>query len=707
MRTKILGLILSIAALAAQAQDTPALNLLPAPQHLTRAEGRFLLTPSFNINVEAATTDTILYAAVNRMYQTANRRTGLYFNTQYIRPQAANDSSRMIVRVQHSLNRQVEVDESYTLSITSTKIILDAPTTTGALHGLETLLQLAANNQGVWYFPALTIKDAPRFAWRGVMIDVARHFIPVDVLKRNLDAMAAVKMNVLHLHLSDDEGFRIESQAFPLLQAKGSNGDYYTRAQMKDLITYAANRGIMIVPEFDMPGHTKSFLSAYPDLGSAPGPYTPGPRFNFNSGKQLGMAEIMQMITTTPTPTFDPTKESTYLFLDKFFGEMAALFPSPYIHIGADENNGAAWNTNPAIASFMKNHRMKDTRTLQAYFVRRTREIISKHGKQTIAWEEAFSPDLPNNLVVQVWSDGTYANKALSHGNMIIVSKGFYLDVFMPASVHYQNDAIPATTPESLKKQFLGGEAAQWSEVVDRFNIETRVWPRAAAIAERLWSPAAVNDPEDMYRRLFAISHQLDELGVQHLADYQRNLRRLIGEKDITPLRTLTDVLTPVKGYKKMFAKMGTPPGMNFQTAPLVAISDIVPVDSEVKRRFRNAVANYLNTKDQASARLIVSYLGDWKSNDTLLQDYFTQSPILQAIAPHSHNLQNAATIGLEAMDSISAGPRPDPAWLQAKLAALAEINKAYGETELAILPEIEALVTRRLAPEPTTYPLF
>jgi hexosaminidase len=153
----------------------------------------------------------------------------------------------------------------------------------GALHGLETLLQLLTKNKnGEFYFPLVSIHDAPRFSWRGLMIDVSRHFSPVDVLKRNIDAMAAVKMNVLHLHLTDNEGFRVESKMFPQLHMKGSNGDYYTQAQIKDLISFAEERGIIIVPEFDMPGHTKSWFAGYPQLASGPGPYEPWPANRFS-----------------------------------------------------------------------------------------------------------------------------------------------------------------------------------------------------------------------------------------------------------------------------------------------------------------------------------------------------------------------------------------------------------------------------------------
>jgi hexosaminidase len=395
---RFLTLCLSVAAISAFAQNAQLTNLMPLPQSVAFAGGKFVLTSNFTVGVKADKTDSTLLSAVNRAYQTLNRKTGLYFGKQYITANDNSDTSSLLVSVKQKAVIAIGVDESYTLTTGTNHVSLTANTTIGALRGLQTLIQLSVHDTDGYYFPAVAITDLPRFKWRGLMIDAARHFIPLDVVKRNIDAMEAVKMNVLHLHLSDDEGFRIESKLFPMLQGKGANGDYYTQVQIKELIKYAGQRGIMIVPEFDMPGHASSWFAGYPELASAPGPYEPGPRFKLSApgGKPLGLMDIMKMINTTPTPTFDPSKETTYAFLDKFLGEMAALFPSPYIHIGADENNGAAWKANPAIASFMQQNQIADTHALQAYFVKRVSQLLTKHNKKTLGWEESFSTDLPS-----------------------------------------------------------------------------------------------------------------------------------------------------------------------------------------------------------------------------------------------------------------------------------------------------------------------
>ncbi len=210
----------------------------------------------------------------------------------------------------------------------------------------------------------------------------------LDVLKRNIDAMAAVKLNVLHLHLTDDEGFRMESKVYPKLHLLGSNGNYYTQAEMKGLVEYARLRGIMVVPEFDLPGHARSWFAGYPELASTPGVYEPGHRFEMKGTESL--PEIMTLLNTAPTPTIDPTKEFTYQFLDKLIGEMSAIFPAAYFHIGADENNGVAWKNNPAIVAFMKKNNIPDAKALEHYFVMRMYTIIKKHKRTHGGMGRAF-----------------------------------------------------------------------------------------------------------------------------------------------------------------------------------------------------------------------------------------------------------------------------------------------------------------------------
>ncbi len=276
-------------------------------------------------------------------------------------------------------------DESYTLEVTPSGAELSAPTTLGVMRGLQTFLQLIETTPQGFALPTVWIEDKPRFPWRGLMIDSGRHFIPVDVIKRNLDAMAAVKLNVLHWHLSENQGFRVESKLFPKLQGMGSDGLFYSQDQVRGIIAYARDRGIRVVPEFDMPGHSTAWFVGYPELASAPGPYS--------VERKWGVFD----------PAMDPTRAGTYKFLDAFIGEMAALFPDQFFHIGGDEVNGKQWNANPEIQHFIRAHGLKDNAGLQAYFNTRVQKLVAKHGKTMEGWDEILRPDLPKSIVIQSW----------------------------------------------------------------------------------------------------------------------------------------------------------------------------------------------------------------------------------------------------------------------------------------------------------------
>ncbi|HCL83837.1 MAG TPA: beta-hexosaminidase [Chitinophagaceae bacterium] len=698
----LLSILLIASATMANAQSMNTLNLMPVPKSLAVENGRFQLTAGFAITVKSDKKDSILLKAVNRMFQTLNRRSGLYFRQEIISPEDHQDSAGMIVRVKQKAAMTIGVDESYQVRVTNKQLSLDANTTIGALRGLETILQLLSLDEAGFYFPLVTIQDAPRFVWRGLMIDVARHFIPMEVIKRNVEAMAAVRMNVLHLHLSDDQGFRVESKLYPRLQSMGSDGAFYTQAEIRELIQFAGERGILIVPEFDMPGHASSWFAGYPELATKPGAYKPGMPYKIDRSKPVSVMSVMQLIQTTPFPSFNPVKESVYNFLDRFIGEMSALFPAPYFHIGADENNGVAWKQDSAIVAFMRKNKMADTHELQAYFADRVQKLVMKYGKKTIGWEEVFSKNLSRDVVVQVWSPmspPSLAQQIAAHGNPMILSKGFYLDLFMPASIHYKT--------EFPSDGFLGGEAAQWTEIADAENIETRIWPRAAAIAERFWSPKSVVDVTDMYRRLFIISGQLNESGLMHEANYNRMVSRFAAGYNDHAARTLMDVLPPVKGYKRLFGLMAQPEAVSYPTAPLVRAADIARIDPQVKWAFRNNVSEYVHSKSAGSERAIRDQLVIWSANDKLLEPLFKSSALAREITEHSKNLSALSKACLEALDMMQAGKKPDAQWLTGKKQLLESAKGTYGEVELSVLPELSSLITGQWSELPESYPVF
>jgi len=703
MKFRLIAIVMiSLSFFKASGQQT--LSLMPLPRQISLQQGEFAVTDQFAIAVEADAQDTILYKAVNRFYQALNLKSSLYFIQRSITPAGKQGTASMRLRVGKKSEFVPGVDESYKLEISANEVVLEAPNTIGALRGLETLYQLCSRKADKFYFPALSIQDAPRFAWRGLMIDVSRHFIPMESIKRNVEAMAEVKMNVLHIHLSDNEGFRIESRVLPLLHQKGSNGQYYTQTQIKELIEFARERGIMVVPEFDMPSHALSWFPGYPVLSSSPGPFEPGAPFDFSKLPKRDLMSIMQFVQTSPFPAIDPSKDSTYLLLEKFIAEMSALFPSPYIHIGADENNGVVWKNNPDIVKFMEKNKIPDTHALQAYFVNRMFGIIRKYHKRPVGWEELFTKGITNDITVQVWQNAVYATKVLENNNPLLISRGFYLDLFMPSYIHYNNPDINIRLGNGKP---IGGEAAQWTEAADASNVEARIWPRNAAIAERFWSDSSVVDVEDMYRRLFVVSHELDRRGLQHIIQYQQGIRRLAGEADVNAIEDFLDVLSPVKGYKKLFSRFTAPEGMLLQTAPLNEVSDVVLVDNPARWKFHHAVLECLNKKDSASFTVVAAYLEKWNRCAAELEGPVATQAQLVKVNTHLQNLKKASEIGLEALSKIKTGQSPSAEWIQEKTSIVASANKPQAETEISILGDILSLVKQQAVPLPATYPVF
>ena len=342
------------------------------------------MTESFTVGALGRPGDRARRAA-DRFLERLSGRTGFVLRNDVPLPEGGESGASLVFSCERTGELLPGEDESYRLTVGPDRILLVAPTDLGILHGFETALQLLAAGPDGYYFPCIQIEDSPRFPWRGLLIDSARHFHPVDVIKRNLDGLAAVKMNVLHWHLTEDQGFRVESKVFPDLHRLGSDGLYYSQDQIRDIIAYAADRGIRVMPEFDLPGHSTSWFPAFPELASAPGPY----RISRTYGVQL--------------PTFNPANPQVYVFLEAFLDEMAGLFPDPYIHIGGDENNGKQWDANPEIQAFMKEKGLADNAALQAYFNSRLLEILAKHGRKMVGWDEIFQPGLPKDIVIQSW----------------------------------------------------------------------------------------------------------------------------------------------------------------------------------------------------------------------------------------------------------------------------------------------------------------
>lgn len=672
----LLTYALSITPVSAQGPTTTVLkrgqlNLMPVPASVQLQPGRLAITNSFTVATKGYADDR-LRGSITRMIRRLAGRTVL---TLPLDLAVDESSATLVVQCERGGNPvpALNENESYILEVTDRQARLVAPTVVGAIRGLETFLQLLQGDREGFYLPAIKIHDQPRFPWRGLLIDIARHYQPPEVLKRNLDAMAAVKLNVFHWHLSEDQGFRVESKKFPKLHLMGSDGFYYTQDQVREIIAYAADRGIRVMPEFDIPGHSTSWLVGHPELGSAPGPY--------KIERGAGIFE----------PALDPTRDQTYKFLNGFLGEMAALFPDTYMHIGGDENEGKQWDRNPRIQAFMKEKGIKDNHALQAYFNQHVLRILQKHGKKMIGWEEILHPDLPKDAVIHSWRGPASLAEAAKKGYNGILSAGYYIDLIFPGSQHYLADPIPENTTLTAEeaKHVLGGEATMWGEWVSPETIDSRIWPRTAAIAERLWSPRNVTDVEDMYRRLSVISRQLEELGLTHEKNYGMLLRRLAASENTGPLRTLASIIEPVKEYRRYQMRPQT------MLSPLTGLVDAARPDSDVARQFAAMVQGFLSDapRFQLYRSDIRDSLKSWQDAGIALDPMIDRAPALQETRPLAKNLADVAATGLEAIGYLSTGDLATPQWREAQSSKLDEAEKPKAALELVIIPSIRKLV--------------
>jgi hexosaminidase len=666
---------LALVAAPALAAGVPAvlkhagLDLMPWPAHIELAKGRLPLTRRFEIAV-AGDPGRRVYGAATRLLQRLQRRTDIAFDQHAV--SAAGDSrhATLVVRVGRPGVLKIGEDESYRLRIDAHRAVLTAADGIGALRGLQTVAQLLQTGADGYYLPAVRIRDAPRFQWRGLMIDVARHFEPVHVIERNLRGMAAVKMNVLHLHLSDNQGFRIESKVFPELAAQGSDGQYYTQGQIKRIIRYADDRGIIVVPEFDLPAHALAFLVSHPELASAPGPYRLMTRFGGRN------------------PAFDPANPETYRFLGRFFKEMAGLFPGPYMHIGGDENSGRQWASNPSIQACLQT-RVKAGTDLQTHFTRKLDGLIQADGKRVVGWDEILQPGLGKGAIIQSWRGKESLYEAAREGHQAILSNGYYLDLMDPASQYYLNDPVPPGTHlrRSVRDNILGGEAEMWGELVRPATIDSRIWPNAAAIAERLWSPRDVRDAAWMQRRLRAVDLQLESLGLTQLRNPPALMRQLAGGYDIQPLRVLVGVISPVRGYQRMAS------GDYTVYSPLASIADAATGNPWAAIRFERLVKRFVRHPDAATAQAIRTQLDMWRENAPALEALIARAPALHAVQPLAQSLATLSGIGLRALAAIERHQALPAGWAWQTTSAFLQAREPAAAAKLRVVDAVEQLV--------------
>src|SRR6266446_2441898 len=671
----ILILCVSLYPVMTTAQQ-PALNLMPLPANVQSGAGSLKVDSTFSMAFTGYN-EPRLERAGERFLRQLARQTGLPLA---LKP-SKSAKATLVIQTDHAGKEIQEVgeDESYILDVSTASARLRATTPLGAMHGLQTFLQLVDVSPDGFSVPAVTIQDKPRFPWRGLMMDSARHFIPLEVIRRNLDGMEAVKMNVFHWHLSENQGFRAESKKFPKLHESGSDDLYYTQDDMRELVAYARDRGIRVVPEFDMPGHSTAWFVGHPELASGKGPY--------EIERKWGIFDA----------AMDPTSEKVYKFLDDFIGEMVRIFPDHFFHIGGDEVNGKEWEANPKIQAFMKAHGLKNNADLQGYFNQRLQKIVAKHGKTMEGWDEILRPELPKDIVIQSWRGQASLAQAAKQGYRGILSNGYYLDLGWSAARHYAIDPMSGDaanlSPEE-KQRILGGESCMWAEYVNPENVDSRIWPRNAAIAERFWSPQEVRDQASMYARLDFISARLDWLGLTHKTYYRKMLQRIAGPsspEEFAALRTLTDLVEPVKDY----TREQTAPAQPTSATPMNRVVDAVPLESDAGRHFGERVDQYLagSCRDAALADRLRAQLTLWRDNDAQLQPLAQRSLLVKEVAARSQDLSALGTAGLAALDAIAKGQPASDSWKSEQLAVIEQAKKPKAQLLLIPAPSIQKLV--------------
>ncbi len=433
-------------------------------------------------------------------------------------------------------------NERYSLSVAASGAVhIEAEEAVGAVRALTTLLQLVTRHQGEWYLPIVSIEDEAVYAWRGVLLDVSRHFHPVEQVLLLLEGMELVKLNVLHWHLSDDQGFRLELPSVPLLHLNASGGQYFTQAQVRTVVREAALRGIRVVPEIDMPAHAGALVLAYPHLahGSVP-------------------ASLDRMWGVRPW-VLDPSKPEVYQWIGKMLDDVVALFPDPYFHIGGDEVPGGAWSDNsPGWLLWKATNRLNNQHDIQLYFNKKLVSMLGERQRKMVGWDEITVEWLPKNVTVQIWRPWVpqISEQVANLGLASISSAELYLDWVRSVKQYYRHNVRPS-------RGRIGGEACMWSEWAAD-NIDNRLWPTLAAVAEKFWlSEEAPGGAAQMYGRLFGVGELLSVVGIPHKSVYDMSLRSVVSGKPfsyaelldhrpsaederLVPLRRFVNCLHPV-----------------------------------------------------------------------------------------------------------------------------------------------------------------
>jgi len=423
-------------------------------------------------------------------------------------------------------------DEAYALSVSAEGVVIRAAAAAGAFRGVQTLLQLFGAEGAGRNLPCLEIEDAPRFAWRGLMLDCARYFYPRECVLRFIDLLAMHKFNTFHWHLTEDQGWRIEIETFPRLTEVGAwrretafghnrigvrgdgrrHGGFYSRDDVRQIVAYAAERHITVVPEIEMPGHAQAALASYPHLGCSDEPLEVSTHWGIHKN------------------VYNAGKEEVFDFLERVLGEVLELFPSKYIHIGGDECPKDQWKANELCQKRMREEGLKDEDELQSWFLRRIEKFLNEHGRSLVGWDEILEGGLAPNATVMSWrgTEGGIAAARSGHSVVMTPKQWCYLDYYqgdpareplaigslLPLEKVYEYEPIPEELSGDEAGRVLGAQGNVWTEYMPTYqHVEYMTLPRAAALAEVLWSPAAARDISSFKARLAGVFARYDANG--------------------------------------------------------------------------------------------------------------------------------------------------------------------------------------------------
>jgi hexosaminidase len=517
------------------AESIQRLGIVPQPVTVTPARGVFRLGPGTVIWADAAT-----IAVARSLARAVEPATGFDLA---VRSGAGSSGNRIVIRRDRSLARTLGA-EGYRLEVHPGRVTIVAPEAAGAFYATQTLRQLLlpaiyreAPIEGVaWTIPAVTIEDRPRFAWRGMHLDVSRHFMPKEFVKKYIDLLALHKMNTFHWHLTDDQGWRIEIKKYPLLTQVGAwrketlvgrpnrdtllnvfdkkpHGGFYTQDDVREVVAYAKARFVTVVPEIEMPGHAQAAIAAYPWLGNLPD----------SLGVWTGWG-------VTPH-IFNPS-DSTIAFLKDVLTEVLQLFPSKFIHVGGDEAIKPEWVASPVAQARIRALGLKDEHELQSWFIRQMDAFLAARGRRLVGWDEILEGGLAENAVVMSWRGitGGLAAARAAHDVVMTPTRNTYFDYyqsadrereplsiggFLPIDTVYAFEPVPPELEPQFARHILGAQAQLWTEYIEGpKHAEYMVFPRAAALAEVVWTPPERKNFADFMARLDVHLRRLDALDV-------------------------------------------------------------------------------------------------------------------------------------------------------------------------------------------------